>query len=289
VSLANNIQRAVATLYTLHTALINTLAVTNPLLDQFRRSRDAFRLECNNLMLFLQHCHGHAEAYASFCQFTLSRSPSECLAPFSDIFVGATKILREADDITFEHKKRYKELLAFTQAVPSPTFSRSRGKRCFLDSSRPFSNGPVHAVRRRASPDASASQFLPAAHAALRPGILQSESTSHLALEDIGILLGEILAFWDDHFVHLAAVSERRVELIRPRIEVLKSVESWTRYQSILLAAISSIAESSDAVMAVPVDGPSQRPFPSASWAHCPRLVSQIQTSCFRGTDKFIV
>jgi hypothetical protein len=141
VSLADNIQKAMAALYNLHMALINALGVTNPLLDQFRRSRDAFRSECDNLMLFLQHCHGHAEDYVSLCQFTLTRKPSECWAFFSDIFVGAKKLSGEADEIRVAHEKGYKELrrnrsklmATFTRTLPpSPTVGRSRGKRWFL-------------------------------------------------------------------------------------------------------------------------------------------------------------
>jgi hypothetical protein len=127
----------------------------------------------------------------------------------------------------------------------------------------------VGSERRRASLDAPTGQFLQTARAALRPDGLQSVSASYLNLQDIGTSLRDIVAFWDDHVAYLAAISEKRVELIRPKAETLKSVESWTRYQSVLLAAISSISESSDAVMVDPVSVPNAPPFSSGS---IPRL-----------------
>jgi hypothetical protein len=195
-------------------------------------------------MLFLQHCHGHAEDYASFCQFTLTRRPADCLAFFSDIYIGAKKILGEANDIMEGHEKGYKDLRRNRSKLMA-TFSRTLPPPPILGRSRV-------PERRRGSVDLTTDQYLQAAQAALRPDGIESVSASYLSLKDIGTSLKDITAFWDDHVVHLAAISEQRVDLVRPKAEVLKSVESWTRYQSVLLSAISSISESSDAVMVDP-------------------------------------
>jgi hypothetical protein len=134
VSLAENTQQTMAALYNLHTALVNEPKLKYNLLEQFKRGRDAFRVECDKLTSLLQHCHGHADDYVSFCQFTASRPPSECFAFLVDVHADAKKVLEEVKSVKREHEKSYKALQrngsklksAFTRSMPPA--SQSRGK-----------------------------------------------------------------------------------------------------------------------------------------------------------------
>jgi hypothetical protein len=110
VSLAENTQQTMAALYNLHTALVNEPKLKYNLLEQFKRGRDAFRVECDKLTSLLQHCHGHADDYVSFCQFTASRPPSECFAFLVDVHADAKKVLEEVKSVKREHEKSYKAL-----------------------------------------------------------------------------------------------------------------------------------------------------------------------------------
>jgi hypothetical protein len=132
---------------------------------------------------------------------------------------------------------------------PMPPASRSRGKWPFFSAPRGY-NKLVAVWKGRTSPaDRPLSQF---SETALLPGGPQSLSTSYIHLESMTASLTDIVAFWDDHVVHLAAISDKRTPLVRPEPELQKSMAAWARYQTVLLAAISSISESSDAAAVDP-------------------------------------
>ncbi|KAF7347940.1 hypothetical protein MVEN_01551900 [Mycena venus] len=207
-----------AALYGLHMALVNEPKLKYNLLEQFKRGRDAFRVECNKLTSLLQHCHGHADDYVSFCQFTTSQPPSECFAFLVDVHADAKKVLEEVESVKREHDNRSR--------VP-------KGRTSLAD--------------RRLS------QFPETASKALLPDGPQSLTASYIHLESMSASLTDIAAFWVDHVVHLAAISDKRTPLVRPEPELQKSMAAWARYQTVLLAAISSISESSDAAAVDPL------------------------------------
>ncbi|KAJ6463325.1 hypothetical protein C8R45DRAFT_516624 [Mycena sanguinolenta] len=237
VSLADNTQQTMAALYGLHMALVNEPKVKYNLLEQFKRGRDAFRVECNKLTSLLQHCHGHADDYVSFCQFTTSRPPSECFAFLADVHADAKKVLEEVESVKREHDKSYMALQrngsklksAFTRSFPPANRSRAA-----VPKGRNSTAGrPLNQLRETAT---------------LLPDGPQSLFTSYIHLKSMSASLTDIAAFWDDHLVHLASISNKRTPLVRPEPELQK----WGRYQTVLLAAISSISESSDAAAVDP-------------------------------------
>jgi hypothetical protein len=258
VSLADNTQQTMAALYGLHMALVNEPKTKYNLLEQFKRGRDAFRVECNKLTSLLQHCHSHADDYVSFCQFTTSRPPSECFALLVDVHFDAKKVLEEVKSVKREHEQSYKALQrngsklksTFTQTFPPA--SQSRGKRLFFSAPRDYNKPAAVPKRRPSAEDRPLSQFPETASKALHPDGPQSLSTSYIHLESMSTSLTDIAAFWDDHAGHLAAISDKRTPLVRPEPELQKSMAAWARYQTVLLAAISSISESSDAAAVDP-------------------------------------
>ncbi|KAJ7918727.1 hypothetical protein B0H13DRAFT_1991468 [Mycena leptocephala] len=261
VSLAENTQQTMAALYNLHTALVNEPKLKYILLEQFKGGRDAFRVECDNLTSVLQHCHGHADDYVSFCQFTASRPPSECFAFLVDVHADAKKVLEEVKSVKREHEKSYKALQR----------NGSKLKSAFTRSMPPASQSRVAVSKGRTSPaDRPLSQF---SETALLPDGPQSLSTSYIHLESMTASLTDIAAFWDDHVVHLAAISDKRTPLVRPEPELQKSMEAWARYQTVLLAAISSISESSDAAAVDPPKAGVRAPNTSAVRAFLTALV----------------
>lgn len=68
--------------------------------------------------------------------------------------------------------------------------------------------------------------------------------------------LRDIVVFWKDHVDYLSTISSKgaRFQPMNPGPE--NSAQTWTRYQSVLLAAISSISASSDAVLVNAVGAP---------------------------------
>ncbi|KAJ7292873.1 hypothetical protein C8J57DRAFT_1703750 [Mycena rebaudengoi] len=241
VSLADNTQQTMAALYGLHMALVNEPKTKYNLLEQLKRGRDAFRVECNKLTSLLQHCHGHADDYVSFCQFTTSRPSSECFTFLVDVHADAKKVLEEVKSVKREHEQSYKALQRNGSKLKSP----------FTRSCPPASQSRVPKGRRFTA-DRPLNQFPETASKALRPDGPQSLSTSYIHLESMSTSLTDIAAFWDDHVGHLAAISDKRTPLVRPEPELQKSMAAWARYQTVLLAAISSISESSDAAAVDP-------------------------------------
>lgn len=112
-ALAQHIQKAMTTLYNLQTALLNAVeqnGTSNPLLDEIQKIRINFKSEWENIIAFLQHCHGYTEDYLSLCEFATTRSDSECWALLSDVVMGAKRISDEAESAKNLHERRYKEL-----------------------------------------------------------------------------------------------------------------------------------------------------------------------------------
>lgn len=98
-----------AALYDVHTALLKCHS-PETVVDQFIKSRDTFRAECETITILLQLSHGNAEDFVSLCQFSLSRPMSDCLALAEDILHGSRNILKEAMGVRAAHKVKLTHL-----------------------------------------------------------------------------------------------------------------------------------------------------------------------------------
>jgi hypothetical protein len=91
-------------------------------------------------------------------------------------------------------------------------------------------------------------KFYDTIQASLNPDGGKALEDSYDSLRQISIALGDLFNFWKDHNDQLVAIHEHREEFPTTAEELEKLADSWRNEQSALLAAISSISSSSDAV-----------------------------------------
>lgn len=131
-SLAENVQKAMAALYNVHSALISIRRSkrTNNLLEQFVQSKNSFRAECETFTMFLQISHGNVEDFISLCQFLLLGRPmKDCLSLAEDILHSARNVLQEAKDIQRAHVTKIEQMSPLKRSLLSIFKSKSSGKR----------------------------------------------------------------------------------------------------------------------------------------------------------------
>jgi hypothetical protein len=114
VSLADGVQKSMAAMYSLQTALINARAhagASPAPLKAFKEHRENFKAAWNSIIEFLQQCHSYTADYVSLCDYAVRRPPAECLPFFKRVLVLAKSICDQAKIVQQGHEKVYKELL----------------------------------------------------------------------------------------------------------------------------------------------------------------------------------
>ena len=102
---------------------------------------------------------------------------------------------------------------------------------------------------RRMQRYTNSSSFIQAAQAALNPDGKSSLHESFAAFDQIGTSLHDIVIFWKDQIEGLDAILPKsEMKRSPPMDEIATSAHKWRLTHVPLLAAISSISESSDAV-----------------------------------------
>lgn len=243
-SLADGIQSAMRAMYNVQMALIESLPFSrgsSSILDEFKKIREHFRLEWEKHSTFLQNCFNYCDEWISLCDFAVALPPvGEGFALAGDVLALAKAVCNEAVDVKSRHERLNRDLRRHKHKLASVLLS--------LENSRERTDG------RRPHASSNAHFF----QDSLRPNGTESLAEAYAALSNIGNALGDLLVFFKDHVDVLSKALSKGVGTFPMTLSELRtSAEKWRNSQFVLLGAMSSISESSDAVTVDPVVGSS--------------------------------
>ena len=254
------------TLYDLQAAVANAVADGNfargsdNLLDQLKKSREMFRADWEEYILFLQRCRGYADDYMALCKFASTHPPSQSVAPSTEMLATAKKLVADTQVLRSKHERDFTELRQHQSSLVY-LFRRSSTV-TVKNRTRPANGGKwfrsnLHVMKhtnhiildkpRSNSVDPTLHQFVQAAEASLRPDGPKAFQAAEKALNAIHTSLRDFTAVWEGQTDHLYAVLSKPDDALPKPQELKNLMLRWGRYRQEIQAAVSSISASSDA------------------------------------------
>ncbi|TFK42195.1 hypothetical protein BDQ12DRAFT_355665 [Crucibulum laeve] len=250
--LAAETQKSMAALYNLHTALLNAVGgtVTHPLIQTFGAGIREFSSQCERMMSFLQQCHGHADDYIALAQYIISQPTADWMDFAQGTIARGRRLLDEAKELKQMHERGRKELLkAQSKIILMLQSKKNMPSRSSVAFERPI----ISPLRRGYTfPQPHIRSLLEVSHYALYPDGPEALKEGQNALDGISISLDQLYVSWKTYVSHIESISYHGISPQPTVEEVQKTINGWTHYQRVLISAISSISESSNAVLVDP-------------------------------------